>query len=233
MITIVLLKPETPENIGFICRAMANFDLDKLIIIESLCNPLDEQALRVSMHSQNILKKAVIKKYNYFSKLKKDFDVIVGTTSVLGSDYNISRTSLSLEEFSKSTSDQKIALVFGNEGTGLNNEEINQCDILVSIPTSKKYPAMNISHAASITFYEIYKQIGINKLDSHIKKASHKEREVMLEKIESIIDKLDFSTDEKKQTQKKAWKNVLEKSMMSKREINTILGMFKKINDKL
>ena len=170
MITIILLKPETPENIGFICRAMANFDLSKLMIIEPLCDPHDEQALRVSMHSQNILKKAVIKKYDFFSKLKNKFDLIVGTTSVLGSDYNILRTPITPEEFSKNISDQKIALIFGNEGTGLNNEEVKQCDVIVSIPTSKKYPAMNISHAASTLFYEIYKQSGLNKLNSHIKK---------------------------------------------------------------
>ena len=55
----------------------------------------------------------------------------------------------------------------------------------------------------------------------------------MLEKLDSIIQKLDFQTKEKKQAQKKAWKNILEKSMMSKREANTILGSLGKIDDKL
>lgn len=229
MITIVLLKPETPENIGFICRAMANFDFSNLILIEPLCNPLDEQALRVSMHAKNILKKSRVEKYSYFKELRKKFDLIAGTTSVLGSDYNITRTPLTPEEFSKRIHNQKTALVFGNEGTGLSNEEIDNCDLVISIPTSKKYPAMNISHSAAVIFYEIYKNIGINKIISHIKRASHKEREIILEKICSLIETADFSTQEKKEIQKKAWKGLFEKSIISKREAFTIMGLLNKL----
>ena len=233
MITVILLKPETPENIGFICRAMANFYLSKLTIINPLCDPLDEQALRVSMHAKDILNKASVKNYDYFLRLKNKFDLVVGTTSVLGSDYNIPRTPLTPEEFSKKITDEKIALVFGNEGTGLNNDEIKNYDFIISIPTSRKYPAMNISHAASTIFYELYKKKGLDKINSHIKKASHKEREILMKKIENIIQKTDFSTEEKKETQRKAWKNILEKSMMSKREAYAIIGLLKKVEDEL
>ena len=69
MITIILLKPETSANIGFISRAMANFDLNKLILIDPKCNHLDEDALKISKHSKNILKKAVVKPYDYFNEL--------------------------------------------------------------------------------------------------------------------------------------------------------------------
>jgi tRNA/rRNA methyltransferase len=229
MITVILLKPETPENIGFICRAMANFDLSKLILIEPLCNPLDEQALRVSMHAKNILKKARVEEYSYLKKLRKDFDLIAGTTSVLGSDYNISRTPLTPEEFSKRIKNQKTVIVFGNEGKGLSNEDINYCDLIISIPTSKNYPSMNISHSAAVIFYELYKEIGLNKITSHIKKASKKEREILLEKMYNIIENADFSTKEKKEIQKKAWKSLFEKSIISKREAFTIMGLLNKI----
>ncbi|MBT3720335.1 RNA methyltransferase [archaeon] len=232
MITVVLLKPETPENIGFICRSMANFDLSSLIIIEPFCDPLDEQALRVSMHAKKILKNAKIQTYEDFSKLNKKFDLIVGTTSVLGSDYNLPRTPLSPREFSTKITNQKIALVFGNEGTGLSNEEIKQCDFVISIPTSKKYSAMNISHAASTIFYELFLQTKKEKIDSHIKKASHKEREIILEKIDDLIHSVYFSTKEKQETQRKAWKNILEKSMMSKREAYAVIGLLKKLHNK-
>ncbi len=233
MITVVLLKPKTPENIGFICRAMANFGLDSLIIIAPECNPLDEQALRVAMHSKEILTKAKVLPYSSFSKLKDDFDVVAGTTSLLGTDYNISRTPLTVKEFSKKTSSENTALVFGNEASGLTNKEIGSCDLVVTIPTSENYAAMNISHAASIFFYEIYEQKNLKKIGSHIKKASRKEKDIMLEKIDAIIDSIEFSTEEKKQTQLKAWKSFIEKSFISKRESQALLGLLKKVNDRL
>ncbi len=234
MISVVLVRPETPANIGFISRAMANFDLQNLILINPLCSHLGEDSLKVSKHSKQILKSALVKDESYLDKLKNDFDLVVGTTSVLGSDYNIPRTPFSIKEFSeKYDASQNIAIVFGNEGTGLSNNEIKKCDFLITIPSSRKYPALNISHAAAVIFYELYMASGKNKINSHIKKASPKERGVLLGFIYKIIDMLDFATVYKKETQKKAWKNIVEKSMMSKREAYSAIGLLKKLYDRL
>ena len=119
--------------------------------------------------------------------------------------------------------------MFGNEGTGLVNEEIAICDFLISIPTSKKYAAMNISHAVAVILYELYKQTGKNKINSHINHATRKEMEVILDMLDNIIDSIEFSTKEKKETQKAVWKSVFEKSMMTKREAFTIIGLLRKI----
>jgi TrmH family RNA methyltransferase len=232
MITVVLLKPQTSANIGFIARAMQNFDLSKLIIIEPLCDYKDEEALKTSSHAKDILEKARIKKYEYLSKLKQEFDLVIGSTSVLGTDYNIPRTPLLAEEFSNKISKENIAIVFGNEAHGLSNEEISKCDFIVTIPSSKKYPALNISHAATIIFYELYKKLGKNKLNNHITPITRKEKEVIMKKFENIINKLDFTTEQKKQTQIITWQKMFEKAMLSKRESFVILGLLKKLEEK-
>lgn len=233
MITIILIRSETPANIGFISRVMANFDVSKLILIDPQCDHLDDEALKISMHSKNILLKASVKKYEYFDKLNENFDLVIGTTSVLGSDYNIPRTPLLPDElFNKIGLDQNIALVFGNEGDGLSNSQIRKCDLIVSIPTSKNYSAMNISHAVAVILYEMYKITGEKKITSHIKKASSEERRIMLETLDEIMNHIEFSTNDKKINQKNAWKNIFEKSMMSKREAFTIIGLLNKIKQK-
>ncbi|MBN2367569.1 RNA methyltransferase [Candidatus Woesearchaeota archaeon] len=232
MPTIVLIRPQTPANIGFIARSMKNFDLKDLLLIEPLCNHLDEESIKISKHASEILKKAKVKKYEYFDMLKQDFDYIIGTTSVLGSDYNIPRTPLTVEELADRVT-PKTAIVFGNEGNGLSNEEIGKCDFIVSIPSSKKYPALNISHAAAIVFYELYKKTGKNKINSHIRAATPKEKEVMAEKLDIILDNLEFPTKEKKETQRISWKKLFEKSMMSKREAFVVLGLLSKLEKKV
>jgi tRNA/rRNA methyltransferase len=234
MITIVLVKSQEPGNIGAIARGMANFELNDLILIEPLCNHLDEEALKRGKHGNYIVKKAVVKRYNYFSKLKKDFDLVIGTTSLLGTDYNIPRTPLFPEDAAKKINEkQKVALLFGNEAQGLSNEEIKTCDFIINIPTSKKYPAMNISHAAAIIFYELFKESFKKDITDRIKPASRKERSIMMEKINNIIDGLDFATKEKKETQRIAWQRIIEKSMLSKREAFAALGLLKKIEDRV
>jgi len=229
MISVILLRGKNPSNIGFIARAMANFDIESLILIAPECNHLEDAGLRTSKHAKNILEKAQVKPYSYLQAIRADFNIVVGTTSVMGTDYNIPRTPLSPEKFARKIDNQKIALVFGNEGTGLTNDEIGQCDFLISIPTSREYPALNISHAAAIIFYEIYKQTGKNKITSHIKPASVREKEIIMKKMNNIINQISFSTPEKKHTQQVTWKKIFEQSMMSKREAFVLMGLLRKI----
>ena len=50
-----------------------------------------------------------------------------------------------------------IALVFGNEVSGLNDHDLSLCNTAVRIPTSDEFPSLNLSHAVQIITYEIYR----------------------------------------------------------------------------
>ncbi|MFH2020769.1 MAG: TrmJ/YjtD family RNA methyltransferase [archaeon] len=234
MLTVVMIRTQSPGNIGFMARAMANFDLNSLVLVDPLCNHLDDEALKFGMHAKNIIIKANVKPYAYLKILKKDYDYAVATTAALGTDYNIPRTPLLPEEFAKKIDPKlNIALVFGNEADGLRNDEIKCCSMIVTIPTSKTYRAMNISHAGAILFYEIYKKMGTNKITNHIIRASPKEIEIMEQTMDLILDSLDFATEQKRQTQKITWKKLMEQSMISKREAFVIIGALRKLKDNI
>ena len=110
-------------------------------------------------------------------------------------------------------------MVIGREGEGMSNEEIVKCDFVVTIPTSKKYPTMNVSHAASIILYELSKKSKAEKIGSNIKPATGKEKEVLMALVDKALDKMGFPTDEKKQTQRLIWKRMLGKAMLTRREV--------------
>ena len=112
---------------------------------------------------------------------------------------------------------------------GLKNKEITLCDILVTIPASKEYPTMNISHAVAIILYELFKEINDNKSNSHISFATKKEKDITLNYINNIIDKINFSTKKKKETQKIVWKRIIGKALLTKREAYAVMGFFRKI----
>ncbi|RLE44761.1 RNA methyltransferase, partial [Candidatus Woesearchaeota archaeon] len=155
-----------------------------------------------------------------------------GTTARTGSDYNLIRTPITPEKFSekiKEIGKNKIALVFGREDSGLTNEELKLCDFIVIIPTSKKNRALNLSHSVAILLYEIFKKSKARKIGKNIKAISRKEKQVILEVINNILNKLDFATKEKKETQKKLWKRLIGKAMLTKRESFALIGFLKKI----
>lgn len=227
MISVIIIEPEHPANIGAVARVMANFDFSELVLINPKCNHLDNEAILRAKHSAaKILKKAKVKDFSYL----KQFDYLIGTTAKIGTDYNIPRCPLSPEELAdKVKINKKIGLIFGREGIGLRNNEVEMCDFIATIPTSNKYETMNISHAAAIILYEIHRNKGKDRVKERIIFAGKKEKDAFLKKINEVLNKMDFATPEKKQTQEQVWKRMIGKAMLTKRELNALFGFLKKI----
>ncbi len=227
MISIILIEPETSGNVGYVARAMKNFDFKELILINPKCNHLDLDAMSRATHARSLLKKAKIKGFSYL----KNFDYLIASTAILGSDYNIARSPISIEELAKKVAKikNKIGLMIGRESSGLNNKEINMADFIITIPASKSYPTLSISHSVAIILYELFKHLNKEKSDQHFVFASKKEKDVIMKIINKHLDKMEFSTKEKKETQKKIWKRILGKSFLTRREAFAIMGFFKKL----
>ena len=229
MISIILIEPKLSANVGAIARVMKNFNFNNLVLINPKCNYLSQTARNRAKHANDVLEKAKIKKINYLNQ----FDYLIATTAVLGSDYNIPRSPITPQQLAdklvKLDSKKKIGILIGREGPGLTNEEILKSDFVVSIPTSPRYGTMNISHAVAIILYEIFKVSTEKKINDHIVAASKKEKDIILNKINRILNKLEFATKEKKETQQKVWKRILGKSFLTKREAFALLGFFRKL----
>ncbi|MBN2478554.1 RNA methyltransferase [Candidatus Micrarchaeota archaeon] len=152
-LTVILVEPEYEMNIGYVCRIMANFGRKKLVIVNPGC-PVGEKAVKYSKHGVDVLKKAKIVR-NFGREIKK-YSHIIGTTAVRKRNKRTIRDvvplgKLNIENFSEG----KTALLIGREGIGLVPEEINECDILITIETGGKYPTLNISHALAVILYEL------------------------------------------------------------------------------
>jgi len=228
MITVILIEPETAGNIGAIARAMRNFGLKELILVNPQADHLSEEARNRAKHSQEILQDAKIKN---FEELGMDY--LAATTAKLGTDYNILRSPMTPEQFCSNlqTTDPKtkIGLLIGREGKGLSNEEIAKCDFVITIPSAEEYPTLNVSHAATILFYEIFKNSKKNIRMKRYNPATAKDKEVIMGYFDNVLDKVKFSTLEKKETQKTVWKRIIGKSFLTKREAFAVIGFLKKL----
>ena len=227
-VTIVAQEFKWPLNCGALARAAANFGF-KIAFISPKCEHDGEEAIKFSKHAKDLLRKAVV--FRDLRELLKKFDYVIATTSMLGTDYNIPRSPLDPEQLASKLAkvDKKVAIVIGREGEGMSNEEVKMCDFVVTIPTSKKYPTMNVSHAASIIMYELSKRSPEKKIGENIPLAGEKEKAALLTLIDENLKKLDFEKEEKRETQRIIWKRILGKSFLTKREANALFGFFKKL----
>ncbi len=223
--TIILVQPENSGNIGAIARVMKNFGFSKLILVSPKAD-INEECFQRAKHAKEIVLKAKKHDISRLNELLKKFDIVIGTTGRIGTDYNLTRSFLDIDEASILISKyKKPAILFGREGKGLSNEELKMCDAVVNIPNTKD-SVMNISHAAAVILYELSRK---SKFKENFNLASRKEKEKLLELINEKLEKTEFETKEKRETQKILWKRILGKTTITTREIQSMFGFFRKI----
>ncbi len=149
-ISLAVVEPTYPVNVGHMARLAKNFGVASLILIDPAFD-MDE-ALPYASRASDLLRSAEI---TPLKSLVKRFDLLVVTTAIPGGSRNIRRDSASPEYAAKRIHESKgkVCILFGRETTGLTNEEIGLCDMIVSIPTNTSYRTLNISHAAAIILY--------------------------------------------------------------------------------
>ncbi len=228
-VSIILVKPLYEGNVGSAARAMANFGLKNLILVKP-CK-IGKKGEDMAVHAQDILRKA--KRAESFEKAIKGFDLVVGTTAEkANSDEHFVRRTISPEELRKKLerTKGKVALVFGPEDIGLTNEEMERCDIGVTIPTAQSYKSMNLSHAVSIILYELSKTANRELQTANSRLASKIEKDLMASYFSEIMNKIDFPRPaERRNVYRSLWNKLIGRSMITGREVNSLLGVLRKV----
>lgn len=221
--SVVLLQPKYEGNIGFVARAMKNFGLRHLYLIDGEA-PMGSEAYARASHASEILDNA---KPLDFDDLFEKFDLVVGTTGISKKSPTSPRAALSPTEFSKRIKRMKGkgALVFGREDIGMKNEELERCDLVVSIPTSEEYPILNISHAASIIFYELFKD-KVKEDNFMTEEAIGEEKEAMISRFSELLDALGYPKFKKKVIVR-MFRRLMGRAPITGREAHTLAGVFR------
>ncbi len=154
-IYIVLARPDESRNVGAACRAMANNGITHLRIVGKRQDFDDERVRILAIHAAGIWDNAEF--FDTITEATADCSVSAATTRRRGKKR---KGKLFLPEefasFAKSSL-EKVAVVFGNERTGLTDEEVDLCTTAVTIPSDDTFPSLNLSHAVQIMCYHIFR----------------------------------------------------------------------------
>lgn len=221
---VVLVEPKYSGNIGAVARAMMNFEIEHLYLV----NPceLDNVCYARAMHATTILDNA--KTFTCFNDAVKDLDYLVATSSIESkTDKRHLRNPLFLEEFSEKIFNVKgkVGLIFGREDYGLFNEEIAACDIMLKIPTSESYLSLNLSHAVTIVLYSIYLQNAY--IPKRRRVMGSLEKQKLFEFFSQLLDDIEYPAHKKEHT-KIMFKRIMGRAMPSKWEFHTLMGVLSK-----
>lgn len=227
-LTVVLVEPQNPGNVGFAARVLANFGVGNMRIIGP--DPRDDQyAQMLSVRAIHILERAEI--FDGLDEALSDMNASWAATARVGRNHSVTRAAVPLPDLPDPMSvDGNVALVFGREDAGLTNEEVALCDLAFTIPVSKEYPSLNLSHAIAVTLYELFKMRSVQEPPepTEAKPATREEREIVYRFFDEVIDELDLK-DYRRPIAKQVFRNLLGRAYMTGREVTTLTGIVRKI----
>lgn len=158
---VVLCRAEEGGNVGSACRAMKTMGLTRLVLAG--CPDYDEERVRMmSVHAFDLYESAL--RFSSLAEALEASSLSAGFTRRRGERRKA--FSLSVEDFAAQALRRPrepggaaaVALVFGNERTGLTEEELKLCSLAVHIPSSEAFPSLNLSQAVQIACYELRRQ---------------------------------------------------------------------------
>ena len=227
---IVLVNTQLPENLGATARSMLNFQFERLRLINPKFSLDNEKIIPVCAGADKVIKK--IKVFEKFSDSIKDFNYVIATSNRVRSQ---KKNEISFQKLKEIISkNYKVAIVFGPEKSGLDNEDLSLCDYTIKINSNQKFSSLNLSHAVAIVCYNLFTLL-LKKSDSnkekYIENVAKKNELLSFYKIlEETLDNSNFfNVKERKKITFQKIKNIFCKYKMSSEEVRTLISIFKKI----
>jgi tRNA/rRNA methyltransferase len=159
-VRVVLVEPQEPMNVGAVARAMRNFGLARLYLVNPAPRvgpPWAREAYWLAVHAEEILDRAVA--VDSLMEALADVRLVVATTgrprelypAPVVPAWEVPARVLSVEG--------EVALVFGRETFGLTNEELALAHVIGTIPTAPEQPSLNLAQAVVVFAYELFKAV--------------------------------------------------------------------------
>lgn len=230
--TIILVRPQLPENIGACARVMANFGLKSLRLVSPLVSPLDAKAIAMAAGADAILETAAI--YPSLDDAFADLAYVYGTSA--GTREMIKRNLPVREAMAEIAVCDRVGIVFGPERTGLTNEELPKCRAILHIPVDPGFSSLNLAQAVAITAYEWYQTQSDFTGKLHLGDtvpASHDQVQGFLNALETNLDETHFwRIAHKKPIMWRNLQNVFTRMDLTEQEVRTLQGMIKSLRKK-
>jgi TrmH family RNA methyltransferase len=150
---VVLVATRNPLNIGAVARAMSNFGVRRLRVV----NPYEVafREARSAVGASGLLAKA--EQFDGVAEAVADCRLVVGTTAAGRRElqHGLRRLEQGARAIKRQLKTGPVALLFGSERYGLSNEELSHCHWLMRIPTREEHGSMNLGQAVAVCLYEL------------------------------------------------------------------------------
>ena len=229
-IRVVLVGTQHPGNIGSAARAMKTMGLTNLVLVAPKRYP-DPEATALAAGAVDILEQAHV--------VESLAEALLGCTYVIGTSSRARAVALpelaprqAAEQLLVKSSGNQVALLFGPERTGLENEDLQHCHACVLIPCNPEYASLNLASAVQVLSYEIRLQ----RIQQHLiampdakpvetEVANHEQMERFFSHLAQFMDDVDFHKGKPPELVTQRLRRLFLRAEMDEREIKIIRGL--------
>lgn len=235
LISIVLVRPIYPSNIGATARAMTNYGVDRLVLIDRQCE-INSKAKQAAATGQAPLQNRV--EYDSWDEFYQNEGegLKIALTARKGQQRKVTDLPETFKEVEKTPEmkeqrDKHTYFIFGPEDSGLSFDDMAYCQLSCSIPTYGKNLSLNLSQATLITLYAMRQCWGSFEAENS-EEASQEEDSSGItphlfpdETIRRWISTLGFNIEEKKINAYTTFRRMLLHNVPTEKE----LGVFEAV----
>ncbi len=227
---IVLVEPQLGENIGAAARVMANFALARLRLVKPRDGWPNLHARRSASGADRILEATAL--FDSVGAAIADCSIVLATTArahdqakpVLGPQEAASFLAPHV------AAGENVAVLFGRERHGLENDEVALADRIVTFPVNPAFASLNLAQAVALVAYEWFKQASGGTLPFAMPQKSEPARKQQIEaffgNLERELDRIEyFRPLDKRATMLVNLRNIFARMQPTQQDIQTLHGI--------
>lgn len=230
----VLVRPQMGENIGAAARAMWNFGLDQMRIVAPRDGWPNPKAVAMASGAGRLLDEAQL--HGDLADAIADRTFVFATTA---RSRDLTKPVFSPEEAMAETArrmavGERVAVLFGPERSGLENDDIAKANALISVPVNPEFPSLNLAQCVLLTGYEWRRATTtVSPMDVELagtEMASQLEVEKLAEHYESRLDVAGFYFPETKaEGMKQTMRNLWSRMPLTRADVQLMHGVLRQM----
>ncbi|WP_291441277.1 RNA methyltransferase [Desulfovibrio sp.] len=240
---IVLVKTRFPENIGMTARACVNMGCSSLCLVDPERWDREKARPLATPKGQDLLDG--VKVYTDLPEAVAPVTLVVGTTARVGGwrQSLLSPRRAAADVAEALARGERVALVFGPEDRGLNNEEITHCHKLVTIPTDPAASSLNLAQAVLLLLYECANAVrnrpgkdAGNAEKNHPgsgRQVTAAEQERLMESLKDMLLRLDYLHGDNPDYFIMPWRRLFSRAGLRRHEYDALMGLCRQVRHKL
>ena len=227
---VVLVEPQLGQNIGTVARAMANFGLLRLRLVRPRDGWPNIQAQRAAAGADAVLEGAQL--FDTLEAAVADCHVVLATTARAHDQAKpvLAPDEAAREMVPRVAAGESVAVLFGRERWGLENDEVALADRIVTLPVNPAFASLNLAQAVLVIAYEYFKLASGGALPFRMPQrsppAGKQQLFAFFASLEAELEKVEFfRPPEKRKTMTINLRNIFARMQPTQQDMQTLHGV--------